>query len=218
MRAGLRLRDLIVALTTANAAMGCVQTMPATPAANARSTRPALHIAQLGFGANVHFAACAEPACPRVTRKTLAIAPRTVESGAPLAGSDLMPASLPTPRSPSGSTLTLHFAPTLATLNRETRRQLALSLGLARQAARIVIAGRTDDTGSTRVNASLALSRSLAVRDYLRRALPDVDNRIVIDARGRCCYVADNQSGQGRQANRRVDVTFQFSATERPTS
>jgi outer membrane protein OmpA-like peptidoglycan-associated protein len=79
---------------------------------------------------------------------------------------------------------------------------------VARQAARIVISGRTDSTGEAQANNRLALSRAIATRNFLRQQIPGVDNVIVIDAKGSCCFVADNATPQGRARNRRVDVAF----------
>ena len=62
--------------------------------------------------------------------------------------------------------------------------------------------------GSDEVNQKLALARALAVRNYIRDAVPDLPNVIVIDAKGRCCFIAPNDSEGGRSKNRRVEVVF----------
>lgn len=73
---------------------------------------------------------------------------------------------------------------------------------------RILIAGRTDDLGSESLNQSLAFARALAIRDHLLDLAPDLPARIAIDAKGRCCYAASNQTAVGRAQNRRVEISF----------
>ena len=83
-------------------------------------------------------------------------------------------------------------------------------------AARIRIAGRTDDLGSEALNQSLALARGLAVRDFLLSLDPQLPARISIDARGRCCYVVDNDSELSRSRNRRVELVYAGASMDAP--
>jgi hypothetical protein len=85
---------------------------------------------------------------------------------------------------------------------------LRRSLRLARESDRIVISGRTDSVGPDEVNQQLALARALAVRNFIRDAVPDLPNVIAIDAKGRCCFIAPNDDEGGRSRNRRVEVVF----------
>ena len=85
---------------------------------------------------------------------------------------------------------------------------MSASIRHARQSERIVISGRTDAVGNDQVNASLALARALSVRNYLRDQAPDLAAVISIDARGRCCFVAPNETEDGRSRNRRVEIAF----------
>ena len=66
----------------------------------------------------------------------------------------------------------------------------------------------TQAVGNDQVNESLALARALSVRNYLRDQAPDLAAVISIDARGRCCFVAPNETEDGRSKNRRVEIAF----------
>lgn len=121
------------------------------------------------------------------------------------------PASRPEliPPSPASKRLTaVNFAADSAVLTPQAKRALDRVMPWARQAKRIVIAGRTDSLGSEPLNQRLAFARALAVRDYIRDQIPLVHNTIQIDARGLCCFVATNSTAQGRLRNRRVEVQF----------
>jgi outer membrane protein OmpA-like peptidoglycan-associated protein len=100
------------------------------------------------------------------------------------------------------------FAFGSAHLGDAARHAIRTALPRARASERIVISGRTDGSGPDEVNQRLALARALAVRDYIRDVVPDLPNVIAIDARGSCCFVADNDSARGRRQNRRVEVDF----------
>lgn len=183
--------------------------------------RKAQRIAQVDFGRRARFALCSEPACPQVTPKTHAPAVRE-EARAPqqpLAAEHVAPAerSSVTPQPPPASSvdretreerITVHFVFGAASLTGEGRATLHQALPLARRSDRIMINGRTDSIGPDAANQQLAFARALAVRDYLRTQAPDLPPAISIDARGNCCFVADNASAEGRQQNRRVEVVF----------
>lgn len=70
----------------------------------------------------------------------------------------------------------------------------------------IQITGFTDAKGSEAHNAMLAKKRALFVADWLKRH--GVKNRITVNAKGRCCYVAGNDTKTGRARNRRVEIDF----------
>lgn len=176
-----------------------------------------LRIVQLSFGQDAYFAACAEPACPSLTPKTL---PGPVTRPVAAAASDrsarVIPAGAATDPAPPAPTRTgsadthilLTFASGSATLTPESRQTLRRSLRLARESDRIVISGRTDSVGPEDINQQLALARALAVRNFIRDAVPDLPNVIAIDAKGRCCFIAPNDDETGRSLNRRVEVVF----------
>lgn len=196
--------------------------------ASTAPARPApLRIVQLNFGQDAYFAACAEPACPSLTPKTLsgsmtqpvaaaisvtatkfvpaALAPALAPSVPSRAPS--VPASAPR-WNPADTHILLAFPFGSATLTAESRQTLRRSLRLARESDRIVISGRTDSVGSEEVNQQLALARALAVRNFIRDAVPELPSVIAIDAKGRCCFIAPNDDESGRSRNRRVEVVF----------
>lgn len=194
---------------------------PAPQAAD-RGSAPTIHrIAQLDFGRNARYASCLEPACPKATTKTLAALSAPVAKE-PLRATDLPPnaasaaAALPTTSiaqpppapPPAPHTLILHFATQSAVLTRAHKALLRDSLDDLQRTDRILIAGRTDDLGSESLNQSLAFARALAIRDHLLDLAPDLPARIAIDAKGRCCYAASNQTAVGRAQNRRVEISF----------
>jgi len=70
---------------------------------------------------------------------------------------------------------------------------------------RIVVAGYTDGTGSKEKNRELAEERAEAVADYfVRKGIPK--ERIITGGRPLCCYVAPNDTEEGRAKNRRAEV------------
>ena len=69
----------------------------------------------------------------------------------------------------------------------------------------VTIIGHTDNTGSDSVNNPLSIDRAEAARDYLvSRGV--ARQRIATDGRGSREPVADNNSQQGRDKNRRVEI------------
>jgi len=212
-----RLHD--IAMTSASAAVilfafsSC--TLPAKQghATETPQAKPnASHIAQLERGRNAYFAQCIEPACPTTTPKTLAVADaqpqptmqgnaRALESVAP--AEDSKPAPLHKPQ-----VLVLEFATDSAVLTPAHRTLLNNSAKALGRAERVLIVGRTDNVGPDAPNQAIALARAGAVRDHIKRVSPAQPNDIRIDARGLCCYVASNDTPEGRARNRRVEVVF----------
>lgn len=69
----------------------------------------------------------------------------------------------------------------------------------------VTIISHTDSTGSDAVNNPLSVDRANAARDYLvSRGV--ARNRIMTDGRGAREPVADNNTQQGRDKNRRVEI------------
>ena len=180
-------------------------------------------ITQLDFGRHARFALCAEPACPSVTRKTLAVTASTFALPAPddqqsapttkaTPAIEAKPAPAPDRIAPPRK-LTLHFATDSAALTAAHKSLLRGAIAELRRTDRIVIVGRTDDLGSEGRNQSLALARALAIRDHLLDLAPDLPARIAIDAKGRCCYAAPNETANGRAQNRRVELVFTLPIT-----
>lgn len=182
----------------------------------------ALRVSQIDFGHGARFTRCVEPACPSVTPKTLAftstpIAPVSIVATPPAAASatvtarptGLVATALPADsRTAAPRTLILHFGINSAILTMAHRALLTNAIGELRRTDRIVISGRTDDLGSDSLNDALALARALAIRDHLLDLAPNLPARIAIDAKGRCCYTAPNDSSAGRAQNRRVELAY----------
>jgi len=70
---------------------------------------------------------------------------------------------------------------------------------------RVTVVGHTDSTGSDQINDPLSRERALAVRDYLG-ARGVSSSRISVAGRGSHEPVANNDTEQGRAANRRVEI------------
>jgi outer membrane protein OmpA-like peptidoglycan-associated protein len=183
-----------------------------------------VRLEQVKFGRESTFGACAEPACPQVTPKTLAATeppsairpiqhrPEMQVEPVTLSRHPAVPTSRTEPTAPSDDSDTrlvvVTFASGSAQLTAQARAKLADSAALARASERIVIQGRTDSTGDRTLNESLALARAVAVRDFIREAVPDLPNTIGINAKGNCCFAAPNDTRDGRAKNRRAEVAF----------
>ena len=182
---------------------------------------------QFSYGTQAAFGICVEPACPAVTPKTLSVAGAAplqavshrvalTSDGArkPDSTTEMAPVPSPAPSAPVPTAdraihnVVVGFPFASEQLTAQARTALSASIRHARQSERIVISGRTDAVGNGQVNESLALARALAVRDYLRDLAPDLTAVISIDARGRCCFVASNETEDGRSRNRRVEIAF----------
>jgi outer membrane protein OmpA-like peptidoglycan-associated protein len=71
----------------------------------------------------------------------------------------------------------------------------------------VEVAGHTDSTGSDSYNQSLSERRAGAVAQYLRSQQIGSE-RLITLGMGETRPVADNGSAEGRQANRRVEITM----------
>jgi outer membrane protein OmpA-like peptidoglycan-associated protein len=71
----------------------------------------------------------------------------------------------------------------------------------------VEVAGHTDSTGSDAYNQSLSERRAQSVAAYLKsqKIMPE---RVIAVGMGESRPVADNASNEGRQANRRVELTL----------
>jgi outer membrane protein OmpA-like peptidoglycan-associated protein len=71
----------------------------------------------------------------------------------------------------------------------------------------VEVAGHTDNTGSAEYNQKLSERRANAVAQYLE-SQGLASNRVVTIGAGETRPVADNSTPEGRQANRRVELTL----------
>jgi outer membrane protein OmpA-like peptidoglycan-associated protein len=180
-------------------------------------------IEQLRYGKSAPFQVCAGNTCPKPTRKTLAgatpssDADTTAMNTAPtmIAAPSLeLPAALvqpddnEVPVEPRPKTVMITFASGAAVLTPAARKTLDAAARDARAAATIEIRGRTDELGSAQLNDVLARNRAFAVRDYLRQSQLPEQTLIRVSFKGACCYIAGNDTAEGRAANRRVEIEF----------
>jgi outer membrane protein OmpA-like peptidoglycan-associated protein len=180
-------------------------------------------IEQLRYGKTAPFQVCAGNTCPKPTHKTLArattgsdadttamtTAPRMIASPAlELPAALIQSDGNKMPVEPRSQTVMISFASGAAVLTPVARKTLDAAARDARAAETIEIRGRTDELGSAQLNDVLARNRALAVRDYLRqKQLPD-QTLIRVSFKGACCYIASNDTAEGRAANRRVEIEF----------
>lgn len=223
----------------------CAALWPETEAAEASSAsaqppRVATRLAQLGHGRSAAFALCAEGTCPQATPKTLA----TTADAPPFGGARTAPpaSERPAPMSETAATrpdgirpdaavprpvpapgpeaddvsVTVRFPFGEAVLTPAAKAVLDAAALRAGDAQRLGIVGRTDSVGAQRVNDALARERARAVRDHLRTRLANWPATVDIESAGACCFTASNATAQGRQANRRVEVTFSVAEPEDP--
>jgi outer membrane protein OmpA-like peptidoglycan-associated protein len=77
--------------------------------------------------------------------------------------------------------------------------------GLDPSGFRVVIAGYTDSTGTSGVNTRLAIDRARTVAFYLRKN-GITAREVVAGGRPLCCYIAPNDTVDGRAKNRRAEI------------
>ena len=97
-----------------------------------------------------------------------------------------------------------------ATLKPGSTRMLvnALAAIKAHPKERILVAGHTDNAGTTAINMQLSVARAMAVRDWLMEASNMPASRFAIQGYGDTRPIADNDSADGRARNRRVEITL----------
>lgn len=139
--------------------------------------------------------------CPRPTPKTIVPAAPIPTAGLPPTPEKQRPTTTPE-RKP----VIVHFVFAQATPTAAGAAQLDGLLSQIREHDAIHIAGHTDDIGTLAVNERLAHLRAEFVTKWLKRR--GVRNPMDVEARGKCCYVAANDSEEGRAANRRVEIHF----------
>ncbi len=207
------------------------RTAPVTSQVLRRSPPVQLAIAQVRHGSDAPFELCPIDACPKPTPKTLGSGAETPLTPMPLAATSsatlpsvkpLPPASValaspaalqPVRETPQVSpaeikTMVVTFASGSAHLTAAAQRQLTRMVQDARHAPAIEIRGRTDELGSAALNEMLARNRALAVRDYLRAQNLSEVTTVRLSFKGVCCYVAGNDTAEGRAANRRVEIEW----------
>jgi outer membrane protein OmpA-like peptidoglycan-associated protein len=72
----------------------------------------------------------------------------------------------------------------------------------------VVVAGHTDATGDADYNLSLSRQRANAVSDYLRKLGALSNANVLVQGLGEKQPVTTNETTEGRQRNRRVEITL----------
>lgn len=139
--------------------------------------------------------------CPRPTPKTIVLPAPMPTAPKPQVPAKPQPAAA-VDRKPA----VVHFEFARATPTEAGGSELEEALAQLRQHETIRIVGHTDDIGTAAFNARLALRRAEFVATWLKRR--GVTNPMEIEAHGKCCYVAANDSDKGRAANRRAEIHF----------
>jgi len=167
-------------------------------------------ISQVGFGTDANYVRCIPPACPTRTPKTLDIqeAPPVVAElparATTTPDAEIKP-TVAEPAPPQSWSVPFAFGRArIGPIGQDVLRQVIWALP---PAGRIRIAGRTDSSGPTLANETLAAARAGAVRDYLVKTRPDLAGAMDIDAQGDCCFIAPNDTPASRARNRRVEIT-----------
>ncbi|MFC3023753.1 OmpA family protein [Vibrio zhugei] len=73
---------------------------------------------------------------------------------------------------------------------------------------RLSIVGHTDSTGSAAYNQNLSLKRASSVKAYLSGQNVS-SSRMTVQGRGETQPICDNSTAQGRQCNRRVEISIE---------
>ena len=104
---------------------------------------------------------------------------------------------------------TVLFASGKAVLRPEAEAELAKVADLIRahEGARVVIEGHTDHVGPNEMNQALSEKRAAAVESYLAAAGGMESITFISQGYGEKRPVASNETSEGRQLNRRVEIT-----------
>jgi outer membrane protein OmpA-like peptidoglycan-associated protein len=187
---------------------GCASnehTPSAASSAGIRGEAPARWMHTRAVSVANQFRLCNED-CPARTLKTVAVAiamPQTQQ-----------PATQSTPQAStqavnSMESAHIHFPPASYALDAAARRTISQTVAFLNHETtlrRVVIRGRTDDRGNQSMNDELALRRGFAIRNFLREKGLRDDIDITVSAKGKCCYLADNTTEEGRSRNRRAEL------------
>ncbi|MHB8697642.1 MAG: OmpA family protein [Sulfuricaulis sp.] len=90
-------------------------------------------------------------------------------------------------------------------LNEASEKEIEQILPLTMNASKLVLNGYTDSVGSNAYNDVLAMQRAINTKQALRRMGINID--IDVSGEGNCCYVASNDTEEGRAKNRRVEIS-----------
>jgi outer membrane protein OmpA-like peptidoglycan-associated protein len=75
---------------------------------------------------------------------------------------------------------------------------------------KVIITGHTDNIGDDNYNDKLSLLRAEAIGNYFSINVIIPEERIVCIGKGKQCPVSDNNTEEGRQKNRRVEIVIEY--------
>lgn len=93
-----------------------------------------------------------------------------------------------------------------ATLNQNTKELKTIAEKIKENNGKVVIEGYTDNVGSTEDNLKLSQERALTVKRFFVDSCGIDSALLTINAYGETNPVADNNTAEGRQKNRRVEI------------
>lgn len=144
---------------------------------------------------------CEQPKCLRPTPKTILRMP--VEAPQPVV--QPVPAQFVAVKDEPRKVVVL-FPFASATPTPQGAAAIKDAARLVRPGDTVILDGRTDSIGGKNVNDALATNRAKYVATQLRRL--GVKATIEVHGEGKCCYVAENGTEEGRLSNRRVEIHF----------
>lgn len=100
----------------------------------------------------------------------------------------------------------VHFEFAKATPAGNWRRELEVIERQVAPSDSLLIKAYTDDLGGAQYNDNLARKRAEYVVSWLKAK--GVKNPMEVEAKGKCCYIASNDTDTGRAANRRAEIHF----------
>lgn len=159
-------------------------------------------VVQVGTKQNTELVFCETDKCPGRTPKYLPAAPKKVQL--PVVPKPVAPVVVPAPKQ---THFKVHFRWGSGKLDAAGRKELekVKASGLLNDAKAIVVAGRTDPTGSIKFNKKLALERAESVKAALvKSGFPS--NRITAEAQAPCCDGDLRASKEAMQELRRTDI------------
>ena len=155
----------------------------------------------IGWGGQEWRSCDVDKTCPKPTPKTVILPAPQLQTTwqTPLPGSQ---AAKPEPVVAHK----VHFKFAQADPTQDGVDRLTRILQEIRASHVIHITGHTDDIGGGRVSERLALRRAAFVVAWLKRL--GIRIPMEVEAKGKCCYLAPNDTDDGRAANRRVEVVL----------
>jgi outer membrane protein OmpA-like peptidoglycan-associated protein len=174
------------------------------PMRSPAQTPVAFGVKQVNNDGDHQYVLCS--ACDAPTPKTLASINPTMAAMRRVEMAPVTPVAPPKPVEPvvKERTVKLFFSTGSAALDDSTVAKASEMVSEALKASKVVLQGSTDATGSKILNQRLAERRAEAVKQLL--ITQGVEQDKISVAACITCYEADNDSANGRQRNRRVDV------------